>query len=131
MRVGVVLAAGFLAGCVGQSESTDLVSGRALYVANCVACHGAGGKGDGPAADGLATRPADLTGISARNGGVFPMAPVMTTINGYFRADDAVMPHFGDLLAGNTVLFDTGDGIPTPTPEGLVALAEYLRGIQG
>jgi len=28
---------------------------------NCVACHGAGGKGDGPAAAALPTKPADWT----------------------------------------------------------------------
>ena len=35
--------------------------GARLYVENCALCHGAGGKGDGPAAAALAVRPADLT----------------------------------------------------------------------
>lgn len=58
------------------------------------------------------------------------MARVMSTINGYFRPEDGVMPHFGDVLDSETVLVDTGDGILSPAPERLVALAEYLKGLQ-
>ena len=35
--------------------------GAALYAENCVLCHGATGRGDGPVAAGLPIRPADLT----------------------------------------------------------------------
>ncbi|MBV8119967.1 MAG: copper homeostasis membrane protein CopD, partial [Alphaproteobacteria bacterium] len=35
--------------------------GARLYSENCALCHGAGGKGDGPAAATLPNRPADLT----------------------------------------------------------------------
>jgi putative copper resistance protein D len=35
--------------------------GARLYAENCALCHGADGKGDGPAAAGLTVRPADLT----------------------------------------------------------------------
>ncbi|MGH7115130.1 MAG: CopD family protein, partial [Stellaceae bacterium] len=35
--------------------------GARLYAASCALCHGADGRGDGPAAAGLAVRPADLT----------------------------------------------------------------------
>ncbi|HVB17918.1 MAG TPA: copper homeostasis membrane protein CopD [Stellaceae bacterium] len=41
--------------------AASVVRGGALYTENCVACHGAGGRGDGPAAAGLPIRPADLT----------------------------------------------------------------------
>lgn len=39
----------------------SVARGAALYDANCVACHGTSGHGDGPAAAGLPVRPADLT----------------------------------------------------------------------
>jgi hypothetical protein len=40
------------------------------------------------------------------------------------------MPEFGDLLQGDLIPFDSGDGIQTPTPRKLVALVEYLETIQ-
>jgi putative copper resistance protein D len=42
-------------------DVASIEAGERLYAANCVACHGAYGRGDGPAAAGLAVRPADLT----------------------------------------------------------------------
>ena len=109
------------------------VSGRALFQDYCVSCHGASGKGDGPAAVGLAHKPADLTQISARNGGIFPMTRVMSVIDGYTRRGDrsSVMPELGAALQeGPLVLYDSGDGIATPTPANLVALANYIKGLQ-
>lgn len=40
--------------------------GAALFLANCAACHGPGGKGDGPVAAALVPKPTDLTGPAAR-----------------------------------------------------------------
>lgn len=129
MRAGLAFGALSLAACAPEPQ----VTGRALYDQYCVSCHGAEGRGDGPAAAGLARRPADLTGISARNGGVFPLVRVMSVIDGYTRRDDltSVMPELGVALQqGPLVMLETGDGVTTPTPGNLVALAEYLRAIQ-
>jgi putative copper export protein/mono/diheme cytochrome c family protein len=40
--------------------ATDVAEGAALYPAHCAACHGAEGRGDGPAAQALADPPANL-----------------------------------------------------------------------
>lgn len=129
-RIGsVILATAALAACAPERE----VSGRALFETYCVSCHGAAGQGDGPAAAGLAHAPADLTRIAERSGGTFPMVRVLSVIDGYTRRGDraSVMPELGDALQeGGTVLYDTGDGTPVPTPASLVALGEYLRSIQ-
>jgi putative copper resistance protein D len=42
-------------------DAPSIVTGARVYVDNCAACHGAAGKGDGPAAAGLPIRPANLT----------------------------------------------------------------------
>jgi len=39
----------------------DVKAGKAKYDANCAACHGAAGKGDGPAAAALNPKPQDHT----------------------------------------------------------------------
>lgn len=56
--------------------------GRDLFDFYCATCHGRDGKGRGPAAAALKAEPADLTGISARNGGTFPRARVTALVTG-------------------------------------------------
>jgi mono/diheme cytochrome c family protein len=56
--------------------------GKTEYVHSCEQCHGVLGKGDGPAAKHLAKHPADLTRLSATNGGVFPFERVYEMIDG-------------------------------------------------
>lgn len=133
MQFRLVLGLFGVAGVVLACSPAPEVTGRALYQEYCVACHRASGQGNGPLAAGLDRSVPDLTLISARNGGAFPMAEVMSTIDGYTRRGEGnvTMPEFGaDLKDGPLVLVDTGDGIATPTPERLVALAEYLRTLQ-
>jgi len=48
----------------------------------CAACHGVDGTGDGPVAQSLRTRPANLTVLSKNNGGVFPEQEVHDFIDG-------------------------------------------------
>jgi Tol biopolymer transport system component/mono/diheme cytochrome c family protein len=44
-----------------QVNAQSILTGQKLYLTNCVACHGANGTGDGPAAAGINPRPADFT----------------------------------------------------------------------
>jgi mono/diheme cytochrome c family protein len=127
------LIAAALAAVSCTPQHREEVSGLALYREFCLACHGEGGKGDGIAAAGLPRPPADLTAISARNGGTFPLARVMSTIDGYARLSDhsSIMPEMGPVLQqGGMVPVDTGDGIETPVPVRLLALAEYVKTLQ-
>jgi mono/diheme cytochrome c family protein len=58
------------------------VKGPDLFRANCAACHGPDGKGDGPAALSLRTKPANLTLLAKRSGGRFPSERVRKIISG-------------------------------------------------
>jgi len=61
---------------------TDPSSGKGMYMAYCASCHGADGKGNGPAAAALKVAPTNLTQLAAKNGGTFPDAHIMQVIKG-------------------------------------------------
>ena len=124
-----VVAAGVVAACMPREYAP---SGQALYNENCAACHGPGGTGDGPAAGAYAEPLPDLTTLAARNDGVFPLREVMTQIDGYGRGARVGegMPEMGHLLDGPVTRVDTGDGIMTPTPVKLLALARHVESLQ-
>jgi len=52
------------------------LNGPEIYRAHCATCHGVEGKGDGPVAPALTTKMPDLSTISQRSGGVFPVGRV-------------------------------------------------------
>jgi mono/diheme cytochrome c family protein len=56
-------------------------SGASMYKDYCAACHGATGKGDGPAAVALKSPVPDLTTLSKRSGGEFPDAKLAYLLN--------------------------------------------------
>lgn len=58
------------------------VKGVDLYRAYCASCHGLDAKGDGPVAPSLKATVPDLTLISQRNGGQFPVERVKRIIMG-------------------------------------------------
>jgi mono/diheme cytochrome c family protein len=133
-HVWMILPAALMLGACVEKDATP--SGKEDFATFCSACHGLSGRGDGDAAAVLDRKPADLTGLSARNGGVFPGTRVMAKIWGYTGvkpghvADGSPMPKFGPLLQGDLVPYDGGDGIASPTPVRLVGIAEYLKRLQ-
>lgn len=60
----------------------DSVEGSSLYRSYCAVCHGADARGGGPMAASLKVVPSDLTRISARNRGAYPLARVERIISG-------------------------------------------------
>jgi mono/diheme cytochrome c family protein len=63
-------------------KATSPVSGKDMYTAYCAVCHGADGKGGGPAASALKTPPSDLSQLSKENGGKYPSLKVEASIRG-------------------------------------------------
>ena len=100
--------------------------GAALYEDNCAVCHGTSGRGSGDLAQELDMAPADLTLISRRNGGTFPIEQVLSQIDGYTRMQgrDEVMPEYGALLGGETVPVRLGEDRFSPVPRPLAAKVE-------
>ncbi len=76
------------------------IEATVMFNEYCAVCHGSGAKGDGPYAADLKTRPADLTRISARNGGVFPQVKIERYIDGLDETPGSRdMPSWGGLFA--------------------------------
>ena len=65
-----------------NAEPTSPASGEEMYSMYCAVCHGKDGKGGGPAAAALRTRPTDLTQLAKRNGGRYPALEVQNSILG-------------------------------------------------
>lgn len=116
-----------LAACVQQEVQTGPEAGALAFQEDCAACHGPDGKGLRFAT----MRTPDLTRLSERNGGTFPRDYVMSTIDGYIRGEhfSDAMPEFGAGDMGPTVIVEE-DGIGTPIPARLLALANWLETVQ-
>ena len=61
-------------------KQTSPASGKEMFTAYCAACHGADGKGNGPAAPSLKVSPTDLTQMAKKNGGKFPANSLASTL---------------------------------------------------
>ena len=85
----------------GPIKPTPASDPTKMFNTYCAVCHGKDATGGGPAAGALTKAPADLTRISARNGGKFPDVRVKRYIEG---ADEVAahgsrdMPMWGDLF---------------------------------
>lgn len=67
LRMGMSIVAGAMI-LAGASQMVRADDGKAVFDKNCALCHGAGGKGDGPAGKALKPPPGDfattLKGVS-------------------------------------------------------------------
>lgn len=110
----------------------DAAEGEAAFIDYCAACHGVGAMGDGSMAALLTVPPPDLTGLAARNDGVFPLARIVQRIDGTteVRAHGGPMPMFGLLLDGPSVALAAPDGSDVVVPEGIAHIATWLEEIQ-
>jgi mono/diheme cytochrome c family protein len=111
-------------------QPTSPTSGQQMYTTYCASCHGADGRGNGPAAPAMKARPTDITLLSQRNSGVFPADHIRAVLQfgiGNPAHGSADMPIWADL-------FRIMDG-PTANSEALVNqrvinLTNYLKQIQ-
>ena len=103
------------------------IRGDNLYKAYCASCHGDDAKGNGPLAASMKVAPPDLTLISVRNGGKFPLARVDRIISGEEALPSGhgarSMPVWGPVFSQVTRDQDLGR-------VRIDNLARYLRDIQ-
>lgn len=63
-------------------ENISPADGQQMFRTYCSVCHGPEGFGNGPAASALKKQPADLTQLSRKNNGKFPVYRVANVIQG-------------------------------------------------
>jgi mono/diheme cytochrome c family protein len=108
----------------GPIKPTPASDAKKMFDTYCAVCHGKEGKGNGPAAASLTKVPADLTRITARNGGTFPEVKIRRYIEGLDEVPahgTRDMPMWGDLF--KSLNRDTA-------AIRVEALAEYLKTMQ-
>jgi mono/diheme cytochrome c family protein len=100
--------------------------GAAAYETYCAGCHGRGGRGDGPLASQLATRPSDLTTLTRTNDGRFPFERVYGAIDGRrsVKAHGA-MPSWGEAFQGSN---DAGGA--AGVKERITQLTRFVESLQ-
>jgi nucleotide-binding universal stress UspA family protein/mono/diheme cytochrome c family protein len=122
-----LLAPGFIAAASAQ-EFKQSTPGGEVYRTYCATCHGTGARGDGPLASAMSKKPADLTEIAKRNGGVFPADLVFKTIDGKqpVRGHGGPdMPVWGDAFAKSR---EAGDADRVKAV--IQSLVDYLASLQ-
>jgi mono/diheme cytochrome c family protein len=121
---GLTLAGMLLAGRA-DAQSTSAATGDYLFRTYCAACHGSSARGDGPLADSMRKRPANLTEIAKRKKGAFQSEELMRgrqPVKGHGGPD---MPVWGDVFARSV---DGGD--PAIVQARIKAIVAYLESIQ-
>lgn len=108
-------------------------TGADLFMQFCATCHGVAADGDGPMAPILLAPPADLTGLAEAAGGTFPVAEVVSRVDGRdpLLAHGGEMPLWGEVFAGHAVVaVAAADGQPVLAAEPIVRIVEYLATLQ-
>ena len=130
--VAAALFAGLLLAPIGAAAQTqtvrEAIAGGELYRTYCAVCHGSTARGDGQLASSMTRKPADLTEIAKRNGGLFPAELVFRTIDGKNPVrghGGADMPVWGDAFARSR-----DGGNPETVKRMIQSLVDYLESIQ-
>lgn len=116
-----------------SAQGAEPEVGQDIYMSYCVQCHGFDASGAGPMAELLNVVTPDLTGLSARNEGVFPTDTVAMKIDGRtpILGHGGDMPLFGPVFdVGKTVLVRLPSGQSLMMSQTLVDLISYLGTVQ-
>jgi mono/diheme cytochrome c family protein len=128
MLAVLLLPAAVIAQTPEVVTTRQTTTGSEVFRTYCATCHGSSARGDGPLASSMTRKPANLTEIAQRNGGVFPADMVFRTIDGRQPLKGhggPDMPVWGDVFSKSR---EAGDA---DRVKGVVqSLVEYLDSIQ-
>lgn len=126
-----------LSGSDAALADERMVAAKKDFDVHCAPCHGTDGKGRGPFPPGLAKKPADLTEITAKYGGVFPEDRVFETIAGLDLPEghgSRDMPIWGDVFitesVGKSTKLEGAMKASDDTSRRIVALIRYIETLQ-
>ena len=111
----------------------DASVGAEIYRIQCATCHGLDADGTGPMAPILLVQPSDLTTMTERHGGTFPMIRVVMRIDGRepLVSHGSDMPIFGEYFEGvQDVPLKAESGQPMLVSQPIADLAAFLQAIQ-
>lgn len=113
-------------------EQDVIEAGKREFQRSCATCHGVEAKGDGPSAGFLNVKPADLTQLSKKHGGVFLFWRVYEEIEG---SKDFVIRGHGTRempIWGERFRFERSDSEAQEmgVRGRILSLVYYLRSIQ-
>lgn len=111
----------------------DAGAGAALYAQHCVSCHGPRADGHGTMREVLLVQPSDLTTLTARHGGTFPVERVAQRIDGRdpLVSHGSSMPVYGDFFdTTRQIAVRTGAGQPVMVSQPVADLVVFLQSLQ-
>lgn len=123
----LILASALLAGCASLPEEGPTAA--ETFERHCASCHGLAAEGNGPVASEMRIAVPDLTGLSARNGGRFPVDEVASYIDGREMPSahgDRQMPIWGTVFATTARLVPGAQDADSRIAD----IVTYLRGLQ-
>jgi mono/diheme cytochrome c family protein len=112
---------------IGEIPAGYIPSGDAMYSQYCAACHGAEGRGDGPAAFTLKRPPTDLTKLATMHMGEFPRQYVINVLRfgpGPSAHGSSDMPTWGPIFQ----VIDKSN--ETAVQQRINKLTDYLASLQ-
>ncbi len=139
--LSVIAALGVGVLSLSQAAAAEMSMGEFEFLNSCATCHGASGKGDGPANQlFLGGKAPDLTVLQKNNGGVFPVQRVYDMIEGRQETMMAShgtreMPMWGQRYMRRTDEVPSFDPLTEEQKEiyvrtRILSLIEYLSTIQ-
>src|SRR5215470_19038933 len=108
-------------------KATSAASGEEMYKNYCASCHGADGKGNGPAASALKTPPPDLAALAKGNGGKYPAMKVSSILHG----EEVLAAHGSkDMPIWGNLFWTMSGGHQAEVQQRIANLNRYLESLQ-